>query len=292
LLPRLDDDMDNDTLCLKTPAKINLTLAVRGRRPDGFHEIESWVVPIGLYDELRFSLGPALKLEVEGGALPEDSSNLVWKAATALALAAGLSPRARIELQKSIPIGAGLGGGSSDAAATLRGLNELWALKWPIERLMPVADTLGSDVPFFLELRQAILRGRGEQIELLPTQLRAWVALVVPDYGLSTAEVYRRHAARPRCRVSQSAPWKGDLSPHAVMPALFNDLEPAAFTCEPRLAQLHAKLDGLGGRPVRMTGSGSGLFTLFDSQAEAQGWSEMARQAAPAGVFIHVVPML
>jgi 4-diphosphocytidyl-2-C-methyl-D-erythritol kinase len=184
-----------------------------------------------------------------------------------------------IELEKHIPTGAGLGGGSSDAAATLLGLNSLWRLDRPVERLMPIAAQLGSDVPMFLEPGSAVIRGRGERVERLKAGWQGWLALVVPSYGVSTASVYARWAGpRPR-QAAPRRPWErlpGDAE--ELSPLLFNDLEDAAFAGEPRLGRLHAALDGLAGRPVRMTGSGSCLFALFDSREEARNWR---REALP-----------
>lgn len=273
-------------------AKVNLTLSVLGRRPDGFHEIESWVVPVGLSDELTFAPATALSLVLRGGAsgAPADASNLVWRAAAALAAAAGRQPDVEIELEKRIPVGAGLGGGSSDAAATLLGLNALWGLNWPVGRLVPIAARLGSDVPLFLQPGPAVIRGRGERVQRLVTSWKGWLVLVVPSYGVSTAEVYRRWRARAQPRPTRRAAWSRSSWRAAELSSqLFNDLEEEAFACEPRLARLHANLDGLAGRRVRMTGSGSCLFAIFDSQAEAEDWKRQASARPDEGETMAVV---
>lgn len=262
-------------------AKLNLTLAVLGRRADGFHELESWAVPIALTDELRFEAADDFRLIIEPHAaapLANDASNLIHRAALALADAAGQAVRVRIRLVKGIPIGGGLGGGSSDAAATLSALNELWNLNWSIDQLAAIGATLGSDVAFFLTGGQAVMRGRGEVL----ARARGWqgfAAVIVPPYGLSTTDVYRCHARRAeiartdaRSR-STASPWETrDIGADRLLPMLFNDLEAAAFEVEPRLAELHARLSRGGGRIVRMTGSGSCLFTLFDDESHAQAW--------------------
>ncbi len=268
------------------PAKLNLSLAVRGRRPDGYHEIESWVVQLDWGDTLRAVPGEGLALRLEGrtDGVPGGPDNLAWRAAVALAEAAGREPKADLTLEKRVPPGGGLGGGSSDAAATLRALNRLWGLDWDTERLLPVAAALGADVPLFLETGQAVLRGRGEAIERQLAGWNGWAVIVLPAFGLATAEVYRRWRPRHGSGVA-ARPWVGPSAAAAeLMPTLFNDLEGAAFELEPRLARLHAMLDGVAGRRVRMTGSGSGLFSLFDTAADAAGWREAASRIADPSV--------
>jgi 4-diphosphocytidyl-2-C-methyl-D-erythritol kinase len=286
----------------RAPAKLNMTLAVLGRRPDGFHDLESWVVQVEWFDELAFAPAVSLSLNVHGmrSTVPADDSNLVRQAATALADAAGRDPAAMIELEKHIAVGAGLGGGSSDAAATLLGLNSLWGLDWPVRRLTPIAAELGSDVPFFLEPGSAVIRGRGDRVERLAARWAGWFALVVPPYGVSTAKVYDRWEpqAPPNHRpeagaTARAAVWAdppGDAS--ALSSRLFNDLTTPAFACEPRLARLHAALDGLAGRQVHLTGSGSCLFAIFDSEAEAEGWKQQASALLEEGDTVTVVRSL
>lgn len=283
------------SLQIATPAKINLTLAVRERRPDGFHEIESWIVPIALYDTLSFAESAEWALDVcpPTPAIPVDESNLVTRAARALAKASGVPCQARVTLQKQIPAGAGLGGGSSDAAATLLGLNQLWNINWPVERLMPIAASLGSDVPLFLDPRPVIVSGRGEIIESLYRSWSGWVALVIPPFGLSTADVYRRHAESPPAPIPRNQPWL-ETPPDALTLGhrLFNDLDSAAFAIEPRLDRLRSTLDSALRRPVRMTGSGSCLFSVFDSQTEAETWMAAAKPLSEPGYKIEVVATL
>lgn len=279
------------------PAKANLTLAVLGRRPDGYHDIESWVVMLGWYDRLTFRESTGLSLTVDGrqDGLPAAESNLVWRAAVALAKAAGLEAKAAIGLEKDIPIGAGLGGGSSDAAATLLGLTRLWRLAWPVERLLPVAAELGSDVPVFLRPGAAVIRGRGEDVERLSTGWQGWLAVILPPYPVATAAVYERWTiggfaacAKPP---AERRPWRrGSMGGRELAALLFNDLEGPAFAVEPRLQGLHGLLDGLDGRRVRMTGSGSALFTVFDTEAEALAWSRRAGEQLGGQAEVRVVP--
>ncbi len=268
------------------PAKINLTLAVLGRRADGFHDLESWVVQIDLCDRLTFTPANELTLQAGDGAyaVPLDESNLIQRAARLLAQEAGVEPRVAITLNKQIPIGAGLGGGSSDAATTFLGLNDLWELHWPTARLAPLAAKIGSDVSLFLQPEAAVIRGRGERIEYLSTTPKMWVALIIPPYGVSTPLAYAKWSELSRQRISNhrevARPWE-DVSHNAntLMPQLFNDLESAAFAIEPQLHDLNRQLHGLYGQPVRMTGSGSGLFTLFNNENDARSWSNAATDA-------------
>ncbi len=274
------DIPDASTVTVRAPAKINLSLAVLGRRADGYHDLESWVVQLDWCDVVRTSLADRLAISVTGaaGEVPSNDTNLAWRAAVALGRAAGREPTVRINLDKQIPAGGGLGGGSSDAAATLVALDRLWGLNWGAGKLLTLAAGLGSDVPLFLEPAPAILRGRGERIERVATSWQGWVALAVPNFGVSTAEVYRNWRP-PADLAAHDQPWTvavesaADLACH-----LFNDLERPAFAHEPRLARLHAAIDGLQGRPVRMTGSGSCLFALFDAAAEAEAWCDAARR--------------
>lgn len=268
------------TIQCSAPAKVNLSLAVLGRRADGFHDLESWVVRIHWFDRLTLTTGDELSLCLVGdaGDTPTGAANLVWQAAEVLARAAGRRPGVAATLEKSIPTGSGLGGASSDAAATLLGLNRLWNLNWPIERLMPPAAEIGSDVPLFLDAcNSAVIRGRGERVEPMSTSWLGWLVLIVPPFRLSTAAVYEAFAQLASKRSEHSAPWLClPCTSEALLPRLFNDLEAAAFTVEPRLARLHAAVDGLDGRLVRMTGSGSALFTLFDEAAQAEAWRRAA----------------
>ena len=262
----------------QAPAKINMTLAVLGRRADGFHDIESWVVPIRLYDRLTITASERLSLTVhpDDAGVAADRSNLAWRAAEAIADESGRAPDVKIRLEKSIPAAAGLGGGSSDAAAVLRCLNELWGLGWSNHRLAKLAGRLGSDVPFFIEGRQAVIRGRGERVEPVESGWRGWVVLVIPPFGMSTRQVYENCSvgATSSPRVA-FGPW-AQAGSRTCAEGLFNDLEPAAMESEPRLADLWNTLRTLDGGPVRMSGSGSTLFTIHDSESAAAAWRDLA----------------
>jgi len=287
------------SISLPAPAKLNLTLSILGRRPDGFHEILSWVVKLDWGDTVTVCDSDELELEIKGDStgVPADATNLVFLAANKLRNAAGHRGGARIELEKRIPPGGGLGGGSSDAATALKCLNDLWNLKWSTERLAALGSELGSDVALFFHGPSVIIRGRGERVEPGPVTKKIWAAVIIPPFGVSTAAVYQRHAARrdghtTKVPVSQPSVALSRVSAamgaQDVASTLFNDLEQAAFECEPRLAALHAELDGLGGHRIRMTGSGSCLFGLFDAPAEAESWRDTALNRVSGGVRIQI----
>ena len=281
---------------LDAPAKVNLTLAVLGRRPDGFHELESWVIRINLCDQLEFHSSNrwALHVESDDPAITNDDQNLVTRAAAMLADRAGRPRHAQIVLRKSIPAGAGLGGGSSDAAATLRGLNELWSLNWADDRLAEIGSEIGADVPLFLGPPSAVMRGRGERIEPVENPWRGWVGLILPPYKLATADVYKRYrqdAAASHISLNEIRRLHSPGTRNWGL-LLFNDLEPAAFALEPRLARLRETAQNAGGRAVRMTGSGSCLFSVFDGHQDALIWQRAVQQAIPKVARVDVVPTL
>ncbi len=185
---------DPGVLRALAPAKINRELRVGGRRTDGFHEILSRFSSVDLCDELEVARAPQLELSVTGLPLGAGEDNLILRAARALAERLGISAHARIRLHKRVPIGAGLGGGSSDAAAALRLLRALWAPDLPEDDIREIAPALGSDVPYFLTGGEADVSGRGEMVEARPDTPAAELLLLVPPFGSSTAEVFAEHS--------------------------------------------------------------------------------------------------
>jgi 4-diphosphocytidyl-2-C-methyl-D-erythritol kinase len=180
-----------DKISLNAPAKINLYLQVLGKRPDGYHEIDSLMQAIDLYDHITIEKSDSIELECDDPSIPSDSSNLAFKAAALLQRAAYF-PGARIILKKRIPSGSGLGGGSSDAAFVLRGLSQLYNLDLSAEQKKEIAGEIGSDVPFFLSSGQAIVEGRGERIFPVKTPLDYGVIVITPPIMSSTADTYRK----------------------------------------------------------------------------------------------------
>ena len=265
-------------------AKVNRSLVVLGRRADGYHELDTVFQAVGLADRLTFEESDGLTLELDDPSIPAGAENLVVRAARALAEEAGVKPRAAIGLEKRIPSGGGLGGGSSDAAVTLLGLTALWGLDLSLERLSVVGAALGSDVPFFLFGGTARGLGRGERIEPLPDLPPRGVVLVMPPFPVATPDVFRRLAAPE---------WDGRMPVErgaAEVPDR-NDLEPAAEALFPALRAVRESLAAAGAVQARLSGSGSTVFGLFPDLAAA---SEAARRLAglPAGSAGRVVPTL
>lgn len=259
---------------LRAPAKTNLFLEVPRKRPDGFHELDTVFAALELADRLVLEPAGELSLAVEDERLA-GPDNLVLRAAEALRQAAGQPELgARIELHKEIPAGGGLGGGSSDAAATLRGLNELWELGLPHERLAELAAELGSDVAFFLRGGLQRGRGRGELLEVLPEAPALDLVLLFPPFGCPTGQIYQAlapHLPRePRDAAGLIAALPGGAE--AVAGELFNRLALPAFECFPQLAELEHDLASREGcLAVLLSGSGSTLVALCPDAAGAQG---------------------
>lgn len=236
---------------LLSPAKINLRLRVLGRRPDGYHEIDTVLQSIDLCDEITIALsGNALRLHAPPH-LPTGEGNLCYRAAQAFFARLRRSAQASIWLTKRVPVQAGLGGGSSNAAAVLLGLNQLHQNPLDIQELTQLAAAVGSDVPFFLTGGTARARGRGEHIEALPDARRWWLRIVKPKLGLSTAEVYALWRP-PQCAADALA--DDDL---------FNDLEQPAQRLMPALLEFYRLLKSDGAERVLLCGSGSAVCGFY-----------------------------
>jgi len=291
------------------PAKINLGLRIRGRRADGYHELESVFLPLDLADEVEVELAPGsgVALRVVGRAqdVPAGADNLAVRAARAFAEAAGLGARIEVRLHKRIPVAAGLGGGSADAAAVLRALAELCPGALSGERLRELALGLGADVPWCLDPRPARVRGVGERIEPLEGVPSLALLLANPGALLSTAEVYRAFdalepaltAGRPQRTLPPLAGLRASggvlehVDPRELAAWVSNDLEPAATRLCPPIARLRKRLREAGALVVGLSGSGPTLFGLFPERAsavraagaagfEAPVWSRVAETLA------------
>ena len=273
-------------------AKINLTLEVLGRRDDGYHQVRTILQTVDLADRLTF--GPSLDLEVECDQ-PEISgeSNLVWTAATALADHCGISPRARIVIKKGIPVSMGLGGGSSDAAAALIALNEMWELGLSREDLAGIAAGIGSDVAFFLTGGTALAEGRGELITPLPALPPIPVTLICPGVTLprKTAVMYSSlHLGHYSdggitTRMIQILV-EGRFVSESVGGLTQNVFEQVVYQVLPELNGLSHRLKGMFQNPLRLAGSGPAMFSLPSDEYEFQ----MAANALqPQGVGVYLV---
>ncbi len=254
-------------------AKINLVLDVAGTRPDGYHELETIMQTVTLCDLLEITPASEIELHVTGAELPAGPGNLAYQAADLLRSRTGYPGGARIKLLKRIPPAAGLAGGSADAAAVLRGLNEVWDLGLPLDELASLGAVLGSDVPFCLHGGTALARGRGEIITPLPDLPPLGVVLVKPSFGVSTAEIYRRYDAmggafRADCRGMLAALDRGDLG--GVLACMGNALEPVTMSLFPEIGAIKNLLAAAGARGVLMSGSGPTVFGIFSNYAEAE----------------------
>jgi 4-diphosphocytidyl-2-C-methyl-D-erythritol kinase len=256
---------------LRTAAKVNLTLEVLGKRADGYHEIATVMQAVDLSD--RITLDDAEDLEIRSSAVevPTDARNLALRAALALREAAGVDGGVRIGLDKHIPVAAGLGGGSSDAAAVLVGLNRLWHLRWPLERLDEVAATLGSDVPFFLRGGAAVATGRGEKVVPLRGRSLALV-LVNPRFPASTAEMYGRLTPAMYSDGGATRALARNLGRSAarIAASLYNGMEAAAAGVFPQIGQMRAALVAAGALGALMSGSGPTVFGVARSYEQAR----------------------
>lgn len=267
------------------PAKVNLDLWVTGRRPNGWHELDSLVVFTEWCDRLRLAPAAGLSLELGGRfapALTDPADNLVLRAARRLAAGCGRRPDVRIVLDKRIPVAAGLGGGSADAAATLRGLSRVWRLGLSPADLLPIAAEIGADVPACLIGRPTWMRGIGERLEPIEGLPALALVLVNPNQALSTATVFAalgtHHRAPPPVQAPRSRP---ELL--AWLRGRANHLEAPARRLVPAIGRVLAAIEGQPGcRLARMTGSGATCFGAFDDPAAAARAADEIGGAHPA----------
>ena len=265
------------SLTLKAPAKVNLFLKVLSRRPDGYHEIESLMQKIELFDILHLSRqGVTISLSCPGTTLPEDKENLAYRAAHVFFSATGCNTGIKIILKKNIPVAAGLGGGSSDAAAVIIGLNKLLNTNLNQEQLIDIARSLGADVPFFVQdCSAAIATGIGDCILKVDPLQGFSIVLVNPGFGVSTKWVYENFPL-----TSSSNPYILARGPkmaknfHGVAPGLFeelgNDLEVVTISRYPEIGDIKKELKKAGAVASLMSGSGPTVFGLFLSEEDAQ----------------------
>lgn len=282
------------------PAKLNLVLEVMGRREDGYHELDTVMTTIDLADTVRVSDAPELEVVLSGPGveqIPVDNE-LASGAARALADAAGREPQARIEITKRLPVSAGLGGGSSDAAAVLRALNRLWDLDWPVERLEPLAAALGSDVPFFLHGGVARCTGRGERVEPLRDMKPLQLLVLQPSAPQRPGKTARRfgalrasdfsdgkHARRAAHRLARGAP--------APVGDLVNTFEAVIERTDSELvaeyAAFHVALRGGVTPRLHLTGAGPCVFLLVGERARV---TELRRELEGAGARVYAARTL
>jgi 4-diphosphocytidyl-2-C-methyl-D-erythritol kinase len=283
-------------IVIGAPAKVNLFLELLGKRPDGYHELATLMVALSLRDTLAFSDSSdgSVTLTCNRPELSVGPDNLIIKAARLLQAETGIRRGATIRLAKRIPMAAGLAGGSTDAAATLLGLNRLWDAQLSGQELATLAAQLGSDVAFFLSLPAAWCTGRGEIVEPLAAARSLDLVLIFPPFGCDTAIVYRHATVSPQPVSGDSvrqAFATGDVQ--QLSRTLHNRLEAAATVVQPRIAALSdavARITPLG---CRMSGSGSTLFALAHDRAEALGLvTRLQAQPELAGCGVRAVRTL
>ena len=268
------------TLQLASPCKVNLLLNILGRRDDGFHELETLIHPVPMYDELSLErIGTGINLSCNDTRLPVDETNLVYRAADAFLKEVKSTKGVRIHLQKNLPIAAGIGAGSANAGMTLRGLNELWGKPLSDENLHELTSGLGSDVPFFLQDKPALAFGRGEKINALkpfPALQDVGLLLVNPGFGVSTPWAYKQLGGNSatlngepgRAQALAEALRQGTLADAADL--FCNSLETPVFAKHPVLPVICDYFRENAAIVALMSGSGATIFALTSSRAEAE----------------------
>ena len=274
----------------KSPCKVNLLLNILGKRPDGFHELETVMQPVNVCDQLTFERGGAgVQLACSHPELPVDSKNLVYRAAEKFLEAARITGGVKIHLEKKIPLAAGLGGGSGNAATTLLGLNELFDSPLSARTLENIATSLGSDIPFFLQSKPALANGRGEKIQPLepfPALRGRAFLLIHPGFGISTPWAYQNLARFPEALngkagraqklislLSGSAGFQ-PASFKTVAAGFYNSLEAPALEKFPVLALFQEFLQENGALAALMSGSGSTTFAICENVSAAAALAE------------------
>ncbi len=278
--------MSPSCVAFLAPAKLNISLEVFGKRPDGYHNIRSLMVPVSLYDEVSLEEArEGIEVAVGESSVPSDASNTCHKAARLFMERTGVPRGVRVSLRKRIPAEAGLGGGSSDAAATFKGLMALTGVAPPEDALLSMAAAVGADVPFFMCGRPALVEGLGDRVTPLDWEVPFCAVIVKPHFGLSTREGYERLRREP-----------GDPPPRGAVPAVRawddllsrvgNDFEAAWADARPDIAGIKAELMAAGAAAAGMTGSGSAVFGLFRDEEKAraaQGALSRERGCGPGG---------
>lgn len=281
--------------------KVNLLLNILRKRPDGFHELETIMQPIGIQDVLKFErVSNGIELTCSNPSLPVDSSNLVHRAADAFLKESGIQEGVRMHLEKHIPLAAGVGGGSGNAAVTLLGLNELFGQPFALEQLVTIAAGLGSDVPFFLQAGPALATGRGEKVEpLAPFRAlqRKAILLIHPGFGVSTPWAYQNLKRFPEALNGQSGRAHELLrllagtNAAAVGGHLYNSLEAPVLEKYPILRLFQEFLRAEGALGALMSGSGSTTFALVENAAAGEQLREKFLGKFGASNWTAVVPL-
>jgi 4-diphosphocytidyl-2-C-methyl-D-erythritol kinase len=286
---------------LKSPCKVNLLLNILGKREDGFHELETVMHPVQLFDELDFErVTRGFHLTCSDPTLPTDAGNLVHRAAMLFFQKTEIRDGVRIHLEKKIPMAAGLGGGSGNAATTLLGLNEIFGKPLSTKALYDIAATLGSDIPFFLQTKPGLGTGRGEKIESLdffPAMAGAAFVLVHPGFGISTPWAYQNLARFPKAlngtpgRAKKLISLLETADLRTVGAELYNSLEAPALEKYPLLALFQRFFRDNGAAATLMSGSGSTTFALAQNLSAAEQLAERFKAKFGETHWLEVVPV-
>ncbi len=257
---------------IQAPAKINLFLHVTGKRPDGYHDLFSLMCGVNLYDEITLNLGAAdITVACSHPMVPEDETNLAWRAARLFLSELGADAGLEIIIHKRIPVGAGLGGGSSDAAAVLNGLNRHYGKPFSQTKLRAMGLALGADVPFFIFQKPAIAEGVGEKLKQFQDIKPLPVVLVSPELHVSTAWVYDKlNLGLTKCKQKLKKHFFVNGQPFDMVRCLCNDLESVTMDRHSEVREAQAALMSQGAMGALMSGSGPTVFGLFTNQAQAR----------------------
>jgi 4-diphosphocytidyl-2-C-methyl-D-erythritol kinase len=285
---------------IRAPAKINLGLRIVGKRADGYHLLDTIMVPVSLYDEIdirkiraaskkRFG-NELIKIRCDHPDVPQGEENIVYRAAQLIMKKSSKAQPVSIRINKNIPVGAGLGGGSSNAAATLVGLNRLLKLGFSLTALEKMAVALGADVPFFVRARPVRAQGIGERLRPLRDLPRFWSVIVYPGFPVSTAWVYRNVGQKLTKPVVNTSIASSLKKFDEVARRLENDLEGVTLKQYPKIAVLKQKLLHEGALGGLMTGSGSSVFGIFASKrAAARAFRRLRKEEGAQAFLVHVL---
>lgn len=288
-----DSASPEQEIIIQAPAKVNLCIRVLDAMPNGYHELWSLMHSVNLFDQLRIRLNPeshGIQLRCDHALLPVNQGNLVYRAAENVLSRAEQSIGVEIALQKVIPLAAGLGGGSSDAAAVICGLNHLLKLGWGLAELCEVGAELGSDIPFFFQAPCAIVRGWGQKVTPCKVTGRRWAVLVNPGFPIQTKWAYeqlssKRSEVLPLDSWTQEVETRLEISWDEVISAMENDFERPLFPVYPILEFMKEKLCALGAQAALLSGSGATVFGVFDVPEVAQAASAQLRKDTQWYVF-------
>ena len=280
-------------IVVRAPAKVNLLIRVLDRLPNGYHNLWSLMHTVDVFDLLRIRLNPnreGLVLTCGDAPLPLDKGNLVYRAAELVLHRSEKNVGVDIELTKVIPLSAGLGGGSSDAAATLYGLTHLLGLNWTVSDLCEAGATLGSDIPFFFNAPCAVVQGWGQEVKACSLKGERWVVLVNPGFPIQTKWAYeqlssQREAVRPLGEFTKRINRELSLSWEEVIGIMENDFEPPLFPFYPILGFIKDTLLSFGAQAALLSGSGATVFGIFRTQEEARQASARLRHDTSWRIF-------